>query len=307
MMDEQDDLSDLSPIATLTEEMQSVLRDFLHESYENLDRVDSELIELEEEPDSRELLSSIFRSIHTIKGTCAFFGFEKLEKVSHCGENLLVKLRDRECSMTEEMATALLSMVDAIRTMLSDISDHGHDGSNDHSQLIARFSALNNLPVAQSKAFPEPPKATTDHPVRAEFSTETAIADSVSGQAPAVSVSKTDQAECIAHDNNDAPIVHTSVRVDVRVLDELINLVGELVLTRNQIVEYVGPHEDARIAAAAQRLSTITSELQKGVMQTRMQPIHSIWAKLPRVVRDLSRACGKQVRVEMDGKTDRTG
>ncbi len=81
------------------------------------------------------------------------------------------------------------------------------------------------------------------------------------------------------------------------------NLVGELVLARNQIVEYVGSHENTQVVAAAQRLNLITSELQEGVMQTRMQPIHSIWAKLPRVVRDLSRSCGKQIRVEMEGKS----
>ncbi len=99
-----EEVEDEPVVIELDDEMKEVLKDFLQESYENLDRVDSELIELEEQPNNREMLSSIFRSMHTIKGTCGFFGFDKLEKVTHIGENLLVKLRDGEYSMTEEIA-----------------------------------------------------------------------------------------------------------------------------------------------------------------------------------------------------------
>ena len=99
-----------------------------------------------------------------------------------------------------------------------------------------------------------------------------------------------------------ASVTETSIRVDVPLLDGLMNLVGELVLARNQIMEFSSLQENSQFQAAAQRLNLITSELQEGVMQTRMQPIHSVWAKLPRVVRDLARNCGKKVRVEMEGK-----
>ncbi len=131
-------------VVELDDEMKEVLKDFLQESYENLDRVDSELIALEEQPDNRDLLSSIFRSMHTIKGTCGFFGLEKLEKVTHIGENLLVKLRDGEYSITEEIANGLLSMVDAVRAMLDEISEHGHDGRERYAPLIAQLSELND-------------------------------------------------------------------------------------------------------------------------------------------------------------------
>lgn len=310
----EEEESDEEPvIMELDDEMKEVLKDFLQESYENLDRVDSELIELEEQPDNRELLSSIFRSMHTIKGTCGFFGFDKLEKVTHIGENLLVKLRDGEYSMTEEIATGLLAMVDAVRVMLAEISDNGHDGRKLYSQLIAQLSELKDhgrilgyspamaLPSADSK-----PQSSSTEKSSAEsdkvpaVATDTGATDTAkSGTAPA-----SGKPPAVAKEDKPvANVVEASIRVDVPVLDSLMNLVGELVLARNQIVEYVGAHENTQVVAAAQRLNLITSELQEGVMQTRMQPIHSVWAKLPRVVRDLSRSCGKQIKVEMEGKS----
>ena len=92
-----------------------IIDDFLVESYENLDRLDQDLIVLEEDPENREILANIFRTIHTIKGTAGFLNFGKLESLSHVGENLLSKLRDGELALTEERTSALLSMVDAIR------------------------------------------------------------------------------------------------------------------------------------------------------------------------------------------------
>ncbi|MFK7852879.1 MAG: chemotaxis protein CheW [Granulosicoccus sp.] len=303
--DQDDDLEALSPVIELDEEMQEVLKDFLQESFENLDQVDSELIELEEDPDNRDLLSSIFRTMHTIKGTCGFFGFEKLEKVTHIGENLLVKLRDGEYSISEEIATGLLGMVDAVRGMLQEIADHGHDGQKGYRKLLGILSELNDHgKLVSTRDVATESKSKLVHlPVTGE---NTPV------QAPKKSITLTSNAEQsasatikteAANDKASSNVVEASIRVDVPVLDALMNLVGELVLARNQIVEYVGVHENSQVVAAAQRLNLITSELQEGVMQTRMQPIHSVWAKLPRVVRDLSRACGKQIRVEMEGKS----
>ncbi len=302
-------------VMKLDDEMKEVLVDFLQESYENLDRVDSELIELEEQPDNRELLSSIFRSMHTIKGTCGFFGFDKLEKVTHIGENLLVKLRDGEYSMTEEIATCLLAMVDAVRAMLLEISTHGHDGTKRYQNLILMLSELKDHGELKSESaelvastsapvsVSEVPSGDTSMPEAA--SVEDKQPDDTPAKPVANQAGNESNADkpAAAKEGSQATVVEASIRVDVPVLDSLMNLVGELVLARNQIVEYVGSHENTQVVAAAQRLNLITSELQEGVMQTRMQPIHSVWAKLPRVVRDLSRACGKQIRVEMEGKS----
>ncbi|MDB3935884.1 chemotaxis protein CheA, partial [Granulosicoccus sp.] len=311
--DDEDDGTEVPVVAELDDEMKEVLKDFLQESFENLDRVDSELIELEEQPDNRDLLSSIFRSMHTIKGTCGFFGFDKLEKVTHIGENLLVKLRDGQFSMNEQIATGLLAMVDAVRAMLHEISANGHDGTKRYQKLIDLLSELKDTGSVQSSD-----KLKDVRPVDAASKPAADIAKSDAVNSGAVNSESAKSAEPVSVANTSDPaapearskesassgtVVEASIRVDVPVLDSLMNLVGELVLARNQIVEYVGAHENIQVVAAAQRLNLITSELQEGVMQTRMQPIHSVWAKLPRVVRDLSRACGKQIRVEMEGKS----
>lgn len=318
--DEAEELTEPPQIAELDEEMKEVLKDFLQESFENLDRVDSELIELEESPDNRELLSSIFRSMHTIKGTCGFFGFDKLERVTHVGENLLVKLRDGEFSMSEDIATGLLAMVDAVRAMLHEISENGHDGMKTYNKLIGTLGELKdygelkevngskNAPAPEKKAAAIDMDKTDASPAAKAASGQTPKAEEGASSAPVsetkITAEKPKEVSKPAASaaKGSASVVEASIRVDVPVLDSLMNLVGELVLARNQIVEYVGVHENSQVVAAAQRLNIITSELQEGVMQTRMQPIHSVWAKLPRVVRDLSRACGKQIRVEMEGK-----
>ena len=96
-----------------------IVTEFLIESHENLDQLDQDLVALEREPGSRELLSSIFRTVHTIKGTCGFLAFGTLESVAHVGESLLSRLRDGEMTLTCELTTILLEMVDAVRSLLA--------------------------------------------------------------------------------------------------------------------------------------------------------------------------------------------
>src|ERR1700722_10278620 len=133
--------------------MDDLIKEFVVESVENLDRLDSELVKLETDPSSQELLSSIFRTIHTIKGSCGFLGFSKLEKVAHVGESLLSRLREGNLSLTPEFTTGLLAMVDAIRNMLGEIQKTGQDGNESYPELI---ETLNKLQV-QNQA--HPPKA----------------------------------------------------------------------------------------------------------------------------------------------------
>src|SRR5262252_8009861 len=132
-------------------ELDSVVKEFLVESYENLDQLDRDLVVLEKEPQNRERLASIFRTIHTIKGTCGFFGLSKLESVAHVGENLLSRLRDGKLRLTSEIATTLLALEDAVRQMLNHIDAHGHEGDTDYSQLI---KALIRLQEEQQPAAP---------------------------------------------------------------------------------------------------------------------------------------------------------
>src|ERR1700733_4669164 len=142
-----------------------IVKDFLQESYENLDRLDRELVGLEKNPRDTDALASVFRTIHTIKGTCGFLGFDKLEKVAHVGENLLTRLRDGKLLLNPEITTGLLSMVDAVRQMLKEIESCGHDGDDTYPELLQTLAGLQEPAANGSVSAPpvvptEPPAAT---------------------------------------------------------------------------------------------------------------------------------------------------
>ena len=137
-----------------------IVKDFLVESYENLDRLDRDLVGLEKNPHDRDALAGVFRTIHTIKGTCGFLGFPQLEKVTHVGESLLTRLRDGQLTLNPQLTTALLGMVDAVRQMLGSIEVSDAEGERDDTQLIATLTGLQQSPEAPAKsavvAAPEP-------------------------------------------------------------------------------------------------------------------------------------------------------
>jgi two-component system chemotaxis sensor kinase CheA len=249
--------------------MDEIVHEFLVESYENLDQLDQDLVALEGKPGSRELLSRVFRTIHTIKGTCGFLGFSTLESLAHAGESLLSDLRDGRRVMNQPTADVLLAMVDTVREILASIEATGAEGDIVVDGLIEQIWELLEGPAAQDAPGSDIPAATgpglsADQPGRG------AASDS-------------------------------AIRVDVDVLDALMRQAGELVLTRNQITRLVGRQPDADLVRASQRLSLVASELQDGVMKARMQPIGHLLAKMPRVVRDLAAACGCTVRLEVVG------
>lgn len=257
--------------------MDDIIKEFVQESTENLDRLDREFVLLEKDPRNKELLASVFRTIHTIKGTAGFLGFPRLESTTHTGENLLSRMRDGELLLTPEIASGLLALVDAVRQMLSCVVGEGNDGTADYSVLIAN---LNLLAKGQDEA------------AAAQVISELQVKPI--GGAPAVPR---------------AEPADNTVRLDVALLDQLINQMGELVLARNQILQLASTQRDPVFVNACQRLNLITTELREGVMKARMQPISHVFGKFPRVVRDLSLACGKQVELEMEGgdtELDRT-
>jgi chemotaxis protein histidine kinase CheA len=143
-----------------------IVQDFLVESYENLDRLDRELVGLEKNPQDKEALAGVFRTIHTIKGTCGFLGFSKLEKVAHVGENLLTRLRDGQLTLNPEITTALLSMVDAVRQMLKEIKSTGQDGDADYPELRETLTRLQTPATASvAPATPCPPVVADPKPL----------------------------------------------------------------------------------------------------------------------------------------------
>lgn len=269
---------------------QDVVREFLVESHENLSRLDRELVELEKHPKDAALLASIFRTIHTIKGTCGFLSFSILEKVTHQAENLLSQLRDGKRDLSPALVSLILETVDATRKVLASLEANGEEGADGFESLIERLKQATQGPLgggaAERQNGPLPLEATA--PVPAELPLEKAAEEETA---------------------KSSTVAEANVRVDVGLLDKLMDLVGELVLTRNQILQFNSDRDDAALNATSQRLNLITTELQEGVMKTRMQPIGTVWNKLPRVVRDMALLLGKQIRLEMEGagtELDRT-
>jgi two-component system, chemotaxis family, sensor kinase CheA len=302
--------------------MDEIVKDFLIESNENLDRLDQELVQVESEPSSKELLASIFRTIHTIKGSCGFLGFANLEKVSHAGESLLSLLREGKLSLTAEVTSGLLAMVDAVRHMLAEIQASQRDGDSDYPELREKLKRLQSEGSieAQADAVPIPGNGEFSLPETAEIRSGIRICEisEAPGEAPpegvTTSLPKSSKAAAPAMPQ---PNVESSrrdsatdtVRLGVNLLDKLMNLVGELVLARNQLLQFSNATQDAAFHAVSQRMNLIASELQEEVMKTRMQPIGNIWNKFPRTVRDLALGCGKEVRLDMEGQNtelDRT-
>jgi two-component system chemotaxis sensor kinase CheA len=261
----------------MTIELDEIVAEFLIEARENLDVLDGELLALEGSAASSGIVASVFRRVHTIKGACGFMGFPSLEAVAHAAENLLSKLRDGELRPTAEMVTTLLEMADTMRGILGRIEGGGDEGTADHAQLIDRLVQLQS---ADADANTDAVRAPEPSPAPAATTNAAAEAD----QLPVASA------------------VDGFVRVDVALLDKLMNLVGELVLARNQVLQIAPRVADETFAATSQRLNHITTELQSSMMKTRMLPIATILDKLPRVVRDLGRVCGKQVRLQTEGR-----
>ena len=263
-------------------EDREIVNEFLIESSENLTRLETEIVDLEQRPKDPALLASIFRTIHTIKGTCGFLAFSNLESVTHLAENLLSQLRNGERDLTPRATSLILETMDMIRKELASIEATLKESGETYDDLRARLAL-------ECKGELPPAKQVTAAPLKEEPPLPEVAATPTEGDADKQNSPKA------------ASVADSTIRVDVALLDKLMNLVGELVLARNQILQYSSRQDDATLNATSQRLNVITTQLQEGVMKTRMQPIGMVWNKLPRVVRDLASACGKQIQLDMDG------
>ena len=303
--------------------MDDLLSEFLTETAENLSVLDLELVKLEQNPNDPGLLSNIFRLVHTIKGTCGFLGLPRLEAVAHASENVLGKFRDGVLEVTPEAVTLVLASLDTIKAIMAALEETEQEPAGDDSALIAQLNAMAAgempagaadpaptvaapAPVAAVEAEPEPAAATEDEvdftPIPApgaSFDTAAeppAPADPPPPPPPPAAPRLDDHPE-----TKESAVANQSIRVNVELLENLMTMVSELVLTRNQVMQILRHQKDSEFAAPLQRLNHVTSELQEGVMKTRMQPIGNAWAKLPRLIRDLSRDLGKKIELEMIG------
>jgi two-component system chemotaxis sensor kinase CheA len=283
--------------------LDEVIGEFLAESNESLDRVDRDLLTLERQPHSPDAIARIFRTVHTIKGTCGFLGFERLERVAHEAESLLGKLRDEKMTANEEIVSALLATCDALRSMLNAIEATGGESEAEHAELVDTLKRLQGSSQdadANEEQALEPSRSPAS---QIDVARDEAHAPDPPGPANEAAEGPDWEQAAVAPDEGIHPrAAEATIRVDVGVLDDLMTLVGELVLARNQIVQRTAAQQDGLLSETTQRLDLITTELQEGVMKTRMQPIGTLWGKLPRVVRDLALECGKQVRIHMEGE-----
>lgn len=277
--------------------MNEVIREFLIETHENLAKLDLDLVTLEKDPREAATLARVFRTFHTIKGTAGFLGLQKLQAVSHAAENLLSRLRDGALTLNPTMASALLTVVDAIRKMLAAVEASETDGDGDFSALLENLDRLRGGDAAAP-----PPVAPAAAPAPPSKPSAEARVESAQREGPPSSLTFSDTRASEPADTRGQAVSDSSIRVDVGLLDKLMTLVGELVLARNQVMQFSASQEDGVFVGTVKRLDLLTSELQAGVMKTRMQPISTIWSRFPRVVRDLAVACGKQARLEMDGQ-----
>ncbi|WP_375464522.1 chemotaxis protein CheW [uncultured Methylobacterium sp.] len=312
--------------------MDDLLREFLTESGEHLDTVDTELVRFEQDPNNETILRNIFRLVHTIKGTCGFLGLPRLEALAHAAETLMGRFRDG-LPVTAPAVSLILATLDRLKAILADLEAAGTEpagGDADLIEALERMSLETPEPAAAAKlpdpvmrepkpgevtlddleaAFlaapgpedapawaPEPAPATA--PVDARpVAAEPPAAKPPTDKPPAVKT----PAEAPAETAEAGPAKMQTIRVNVDTLEHLMTMVSELVLTRNQLLEIARKHEDSSYKVPLQRLSHVTAELQEGVMKTRMQPIGNAWQKLPRVVRDLSGELGKQIDLVMLG------
>jgi two-component system, chemotaxis family, sensor kinase CheA len=316
----------------MSDENDEIVREFLVESNEKLDQLDCEFVELEKDPANLERIAGLFRTVHTIKGTCGFLGFKKLESLAHGGENLLNKLRDGAWTLRPEITTALLHMVDAIRQMLDHIARTGAEGMRDGDAVLletlsalAREDRLSSPPAAIPAPSPLPPeKESPSRKISPLSIGEILINENMATAADVASAMQIQRqgdprhlGEILVQRGVVKPeqIVEalriqqatrvaageSSIRVDVALLDKLITLVGELLPVRDEIVRFASTDGNAAITNLSRQLDLVTTELQAGVAKTRMQSIGSLWSHFPRTIRDVAVECGKRIRIQMFG------
>ncbi len=392
--------------------MDDLIAEFLTETAESLEVVDSELVKFEANPNDRKTLDNIFRLVHTVKGTCGFLGLSRLEAVAHAGETLLGRFRDGKLEVTPIAVTLVLHSIDRIKVILAGLEATGNEPDGDDHDLISQLEAMAegqavDLSAVQAVAVPDRPlngeiepadislpalgvgdvdpatgrslrpgevseadlQAAFDAAEGPEMGLKAGDTDPATGRvlrpgevseadleaafaaaeapewmaepAPSAKGKKSKKAEpeavaapapAPAPATAPAPVAKKpepaapeppagqplaglggedmqgiattqSIRVSVDVLEGLMTLVSEMVLTRNQLLQISRNREDSAFATPLQRLSTLTGELQDSVMKTRMQPIGAAWKKLPRLVRDLSYELGKKIDLVMDGES----
>ena len=274
------------------DDMQELVQDFLVDTNEIIENLDHDLVELESNQNDLELLNKIFRGAHTMKGSSSFLGFNKLAELTHHAEDILNKLRKGEMVVTREIMDTLLEFVDKTKQIISDI-ENGTDNTD-------CTSVIEDLKLASEGKLTSKTKNTSAaQPAQA--------AQTAAAPAPKPQAAPKQEAPKVVHQ---ATPVEQTIRVDVSRLDSLVNLVGELVLSRNMLSQIAGELENKfeneylveQLLVATNSIGMNTTELQLAIMKTRMIAIGKVFNKFPRVVRDIARDTGKEIELIISGE-----
>lgn len=327
--------------------MEELLKDFLLEAGELLSQVDNKLVELEKRPDDKELLNDIFRGFHTIKGGAGFLNIDNMVTLCHRTENLFDKLRNGELSLTPELMDIIMAATASVRDMLDTLSQGIQPPSADPNLLSSLEAALAGKlpsPQATETSLQQPgPSPAADPPHSTAINTETAdinwdaLHAAITGMAPATygsaeasqqlptaasqdekATTKTRSGQELSGSARVSPSSatqqglqkETTIRIDTARLDLVLNLSGEIGLTKNRIANLktqiihgrTDPETLKALDQAVNQLDLLVSDLQNAVMKTRMQPIGRLFQKYPRLARDLARQLGKDVELVLSGE-----
>jgi two-component system chemotaxis sensor kinase CheA len=293
--------------------MDDLIVEFLTETNDSLGELDNAIVLLEQDPNNADLLSKIFRVMHTIKGTSGFLGLPRLGRVAHKTEDLLGLFRDGKKQATPSNVTLILESIDCIKAIIVGIETEGKEPEGDDSELVERLEVACGEEAGPAATSVHVVEAVDEFahlfvPVKAgePFPTEDAVLPPVESvmenlsQKPAEPLKGSPAVAAAAP--SESALAAQSLRVNVDVLEDLMTMVSELVLTRNQILQISRALKDTALTPSLQRLNHIVSDLQEGVMKTRMQPVGNAWSKLPRIVRDISSELGKKIELEMHGQ-----
>ena len=268
-----------------------ILAEFILEAREIIDRLDGDFVRLEENPGDQALVGNIFRGLHTLKGSSGFFSLKRLEKLSHAGESLLGKIRAGQAELDFEKSTRLLEMNDILRSIIEGVEANHVEPLGDDQELIAVL--LGGMPVTAKQL--DEKKVTTvasDEPEPLQGAT--------SAPATEIQIEYLEPPESLMSTAPGQEVV-VPVKVNPEVLDKLMNIASEMVLARNRLLPFSQQSTDKLFTSAVRSIDLLTLELQERMMKMRMQPIFHIWDKFPRLVRDVSAACGKKVRLLQEG------
>jgi two-component system chemotaxis sensor kinase CheA len=310
------------------DEMAEIRNDFLVEAQEMIEGLDQQFVKLEADPTDAGLVNEIFRSMHSMKGSAGFLGFNHLVEVAHRAESVLNKVRQGEMQVSRDIITVILEAVDVVKSLVADIRETGTDQHVATQAISDKLDLVLSIPGGAAPSPAPEPKAppavapaaasspavtpvASPSPAPAPVAPPVAAAKPAASQAPKPSSgSQGDAAEAKGGKGGKGTEEDQTIRVETRRLDTVMNLVGELVLCRNRMMKIGSGLERAHegdplgreLGETLAQLSLVSSDLQLAVMKTRMVPIKKVMARFPRMVRDLAQKLGKQVKLDIQGE-----